>query len=118
VTRGYLESAGCAARQFRWAAAEFGLVAGLVVAKLDEIATAKEIGSLLQNVNYVLKSSFVLYFLEIIPDLRGKLSQPKKQSLNEYCAIEDQMSVASWVADIVLLIIILIGIYYVLFRRE
>jgi len=40
-----------------------GQVVGLIVAKLDEIATAKETGSLPQNVNYALKSSFVLSFL-------------------------------------------------------
>jgi TPR repeat protein len=58
-----------------------GQVVGLVVAKLDEIATAKETGSLPQNVNYALKSSFVLSFLESLPELNGKLLEPKKAGL-------------------------------------
>jgi hypothetical protein len=60
-----------------------GLVVGLVVAKLDEIETAKETGSLQpQNVNYVLKSTFVLSFLKELADLSGKLSPAKKGSLD------------------------------------
>jgi S1-C subfamily serine protease len=60
-----------------------GTVVGIVVAKLDEIATANTTGSLPQNVNYALKSSFVLSFLEALPELSGKLLSPpeKKQGL-------------------------------------
>ncbi len=63
-----------------------GQVVGLIVAKLDEIATAKETGSLPQNVNYALKSSFVLSFLESIPDLSEKLKKPV--GMNKAEAIE------------------------------
>jgi S1-C subfamily serine protease len=65
-----------------------GQVVGLVVAKLDEIATAKETGSLPQNVNYALKSSFVLSFLESLPELNGKLVEPKKAGLSRTQVVE------------------------------
>jgi TPR repeat protein/S1-C subfamily serine protease len=67
---------------------EEGQVIGLVVAKLDEIATAKETGSLPQNVNYALKSSFVLSFLESLPELNGKLLEPKKSGLTRTQVVE------------------------------
>jgi len=60
----------------------------LVVSKLDEIATAKETGSLPQNVNYALKSSFVLSFLESLPELNGKLVEPKKEKLSRTQVVE------------------------------
>lgn len=65
-----------------------GQVVGLVVAKLDEIAMAKETGSLPQNVNYALKSSFVLSFLESLPELNGKLLEPKKENLSRTQVVE------------------------------
>jgi hypothetical protein len=65
-----------------------GQVVGLVVAKLDEIAMAKETGSLPQNVNYALKSSFVLSFLESLPELNGKLLEPKKTGLTRTQVVE------------------------------
>jgi hypothetical protein len=65
-----------------------GQVVGLVVSKLDEIATAKETGSLPQNVNYALKSSFVLSFLESLPELNGRLLQGKKEGLSRTQVVE------------------------------
>lgn len=65
-----------------------GQVVGVVVSKLDEIATAKETGSLPQNVNYALKSSFVLSFLESLPELQGKLVEPKKEELSRTQVVE------------------------------
>jgi len=65
-----------------------GQVVGVVVSKLDEIAMAKETGSLPQNVNYALKSSFVLSFLESLPELNGKLAEPKKEELSRTQVVE------------------------------
>ncbi len=65
-----------------------GQVVGVVVAKLDEIATAKETGSLPQNVNYAMKSSFVLSFLESLPELNGKLIEGKQASLSRTQVVE------------------------------
>jgi TPR repeat protein len=65
-----------------------GIVVGLVVAKLDEIATAKETGSLPQNVNYALKSSFILSFLESVPAINDKLLQTKNPGLSRPQVVE------------------------------
>lgn len=59
-----------------------GQVIGVVIAKLDEIFTARATGSLPQNVNYALKSSLVLSFLESLPELSGKLVQTKNSGLS------------------------------------
>jgi S1-C subfamily serine protease len=61
---------------------EHGQVIGLVIAKLDEIYTARTTGSLPQNVNYALKSSLVLSFLESLPELSGRLVQTKNNGLS------------------------------------
>ncbi|MBN2455468.1 MAG: trypsin-like peptidase domain-containing protein [Sedimentisphaerales bacterium] len=65
-----------------------GQVVGLIVAKLDEIAAAKETGSLPQNVNYALKSSFILSFLESLPEVSSTLLQPKKSGLTRTEIVE------------------------------
>jgi TPR repeat protein len=65
-----------------------GRVVGVVVSKLDEIATAKETGSLPQNVNYAMKSSFVLSFLESLPELNDKLAEPTKTGLGRTEVVE------------------------------
>jgi len=61
---------------------EQGQVIGIVIAKLDEKVTARATGSLPQNVNYALKSSLVLSFLESLPELSGKLVRIKNNGLN------------------------------------
>lgn len=59
-----------------------GQVIGVVIAKLDEIFTARATGSLPQNVNYALKSSLVLSFLESLPELTDRLVQTKNSGLS------------------------------------
>ena len=61
---------------------EQGQVIGVVIAKLDEISTAQATGSLPQNVNYALKSSLVLSFVESMPELSGRLVQTKNKGLS------------------------------------
>lgn len=61
-----------------------GNVVGLITARLDEIATLKATGSLPQNVNYALKSSFILPLLESLPEIQ--LEKPSK--MNKAEAIE------------------------------
>ncbi|RKY04208.1 MAG: hypothetical protein DRP56_10330 [Planctomycetota bacterium] len=58
-----------------------GNVVGLITARLDEIATLKATGSLPQNVNYALKSSFMLPLLEFLPDIQ--LDEPSKMDKAE-----------------------------------
>ena len=47
-----------------------GNVVGIVAAKLNAVAALPE------NVNYAVKSSFLLSFLESVPDVASKLKEP------------------------------------------
>jgi serine protease Do len=52
---------------------ERGNVIGIVSAKLDAGAALAASGALPENVNYAVKSSFLLGFLESVPDVDAKL---------------------------------------------
>ncbi len=58
-----------------------GEVVGIVTAMLDEFVTAQHTGSLPQNVNYAIKSSFLLSFLEAIPEVSNDLAENKDSNL-------------------------------------
>ena len=63
-----------------------GSVVGIVTARLSDRAALEVSGALPQNVNYALKSSYVLLLLESIPELAGKLKAPqsaKERKLDE-----------------------------------
>ena len=53
-----------------------GNVVGIVAARLDDLATLSESGSLPQNVNYAVKSSYALLLLESVPDVTAKTKKP------------------------------------------
>jgi S1-C subfamily serine protease len=55
---------------------ERGNVIGIVSAKLDASAALAASGSLPENVNYAVKSSFLLGFLESVPAVSAKLKAP------------------------------------------
>ena len=55
---------------------ERGNVIGIVSAKLDAGAALAASGALPENVNYAVKSSLLLSFLESVPDLATKLKEP------------------------------------------
>lgn len=55
---------------------ERGNVVGVVSAKLDALTALATSGALPENVNYAVKSSFLLSFLESVPDVTAKLSEP------------------------------------------
>ena len=55
---------------------ERGNVIGIVSAKLDESVALAASGALPENVNYAVKSSFLLSFLESVPDVSAKLKEP------------------------------------------
>jgi TPR repeat protein len=55
---------------------EHGNVVGVVSAKLDAAAALASSGALPENVNYAVKSSFLLGFLESVPDVSAKLKAP------------------------------------------
>jgi TPR repeat protein/S1-C subfamily serine protease len=53
-----------------------GNIVGIVTARLSDKAALESSGALPQNVNYAVKSSFILAFLESVPELVGKLKEP------------------------------------------
>jgi uncharacterized protein len=55
---------------------ERGNVIGIVSAKLNAAAALAASGALPENVNYAVKSSFLLGFLESVPDVSAKLKTP------------------------------------------
>ena len=55
---------------------ERGNVIGIVSAKLDAAVALAASGALPENVNYAVKSSLLLSFLESVPEVSGKLKQP------------------------------------------
>ena len=55
---------------------ERGNVIGIVSAKLDASAALAASGALPENVNYAVKSSFLLSFLESVPAVSAKLKKP------------------------------------------
>ena len=55
---------------------ERGNVIGIVYAKLDASTALAMSGSLPENVNYEVKSSLLLSFLESVPDVDAKLKAP------------------------------------------
>lgn len=61
---------------------EDGKVIGMVVAKLNDMRSLLASGTVPQNVNYAVKSSFILPFLESIPDVQfaTKKAYPKMAS--------------------------------------
>jgi S1-C subfamily serine protease len=59
---------------------DHGNVVGIVAAKLDAATALAASGALPENVNYAVKSSFLLSFLESVPDADAKL---KSQNTSE-----------------------------------
>lgn len=55
---------------------ERGNVVGVVSAKLNASAALKSSGALPENVNYAVKSSYLLSFLESVPEVSAKLKEP------------------------------------------
>ncbi len=54
----------------------FGNVIGIVAMQLDEALAFELTGSLPQNVNYAVKSAFIVQFLATTPEIKGKLLKP------------------------------------------
>jgi TPR repeat protein len=55
---------------------ERGNVVGVVSAKLSAVAALQTSGALPENVNYAIKSSYLLSFLESVPGVEAKLKPP------------------------------------------
>ncbi len=77
---------------------ERGSVVGVVAAKLDAKAALTTSGALPENVNYAVKSSFLLSFLESVPDVAAKLKEPSVRTQK----FEDVVKAAGQAAVLVL----------------
>jgi len=55
---------------------ERGNVIGVVVAKLSQRAALATTGMLPENMNYAVKSTYLLGFLESVPAVAAKLKEP------------------------------------------
>src|SRR5213593_2432744 len=60
---------------------ERGNVVGVVSAKLSARAALLASGALPENVNYAVKSSFLLGFLESVPEVSAKLKEPSAKDI-------------------------------------
>ncbi len=73
-----------------------GAVVGVVTARLNDLATAKQTGMLPQNVNYAVKSAYVIPLLDAIPESSAK---PKLGGIKTF---DDAVSLAQRAVCIVL----------------
>jgi len=60
-----------------------GHVIGMINSRLDDINTLRITGAIPQNVNYALKSSFILTLLESLPQMIEGMEKPAKPDTNE-----------------------------------
>jgi S1-C subfamily serine protease len=75
-----------------------GNVVGIVAAKLSAQAALDATGQLPENVNYAVKSSLLLSFLESVPEVASKLKEPNAKD----AAFEDVVKSAQDAAVLVL----------------
>jgi len=72
-----------------------GHVIGVVVARLSERAAIRSSGSLPQNVNYAVKSTFLSGFLESVPHVAAKLVEPKAAKERPITEVAKELEAAS-----------------------
>jgi hypothetical protein len=77
---------------------ERGNVVGVVSAKLSARAALSTSGALPENVNYAVKSSFLLSFLESVPEVAARLKEPNTKERK----FEDVVKAAEQAAVLVL----------------
>jgi S1-C subfamily serine protease len=75
-----------------------GNVVGIVAARLSEAASLMTTGVLPQNVNYAVKSSYLLSFLESVPEVSAKLKEANAKEMK----FEDVVGSAEQAAVLVL----------------
>ena len=68
---------------------ERGNVVGVVTAQLNQEAALTSSGTLAQNVNYAVKSSYLLGFLEAVPDVGAGLVPPKTNEQKFESVVDD-----------------------------
>ena len=74
---------------------ERGNVVGMVSAKLNVRAALVSSGALPENVNFAVKSSYLLSFPEAVPDVASKLKEPqtKEKKLEDVVKEAEQAAV-------------------------
>jgi hypothetical protein len=79
---------------------ERGNVVGVVSAKLDAAVALAASGALPENVNYAVKSSFLLSFLESAPEVSAELKDVNSKEIKFEEVVErecvEQMNAAGW----------------------
>lgn len=73
---------------------EHGNVVGVVSAKLSAKEALSRSGALPENVNYAVKSSFLLGFLESVPDIAAKLKEPNTKDMKFADVVEQAKEAA------------------------
>src|SRR5471032_1143967 len=73
---------------------EHGNVVGIVSAKLSAKAALFTSGELPENVNYAVKSSFLLGFLESVPEITAKLKEPNAKDVKFEDVVEQTKEAA------------------------
>ena len=68
---------------------ERGNVVGVVAAKLNVAAAVATSGALPENLNYAVKSSFLLGFLESVPEVAAKLKAPNRKQAKFEDVVKD-----------------------------
>ncbi len=68
-----------------------GNVVGMVTSRLADVATFKATGSLPQNVNYALKSSFIVAFLETLAEPSAKLKEPRPPKERRFSEVVEEV---------------------------
>ncbi|MCX5635355.1 MAG: serine protease, partial [Planctomycetota bacterium] len=66
-----------------------GNVIGVVVAKLSDIGSLIDTGNIPQNVNYAIKSSYLLSLLETLPDVYRNLKNPVQKKPDQPDIVEE-----------------------------
>src|SRR6266568_2885565 len=68
-----------------------GNVVGMLTSRLAEVATLQASGSLPQNVNYALKSSFIVAFLETLAEPSAKLKEPRPPKERRFSEVVEEV---------------------------
>lgn len=73
----------------------YGNVIGVVTAKLSAGAALAKTGDLPENVNYAVKGTFVMGFLESVPDVAAEMLDPKPRRSREFTEVVSEAEKAS-----------------------
>ena len=74
---------------------EYGNVVGIVTAKLRTKAALNTAGALPENVNYAVKGTFVMGFLESVPEVAQEMLDPKPRRSREFTDVVSEAEKAS-----------------------